>query len=200
MGELEALLEQARQEQLREEGYQKLLAAIRKLHYVTALLEKNETTLTALRELLCPASTEKTEKVLKQAGIESDEQKPARSTKKPQRVAAGHGRNAAADYRGAEKIQVPHASLKPGDACPDGCGGEVYPQREPGVLVRIKGQPPLAAAVYELEKLRCNLCGNVYTAAACASLSAARNRAPAPARPRPSSGRAPHSPPGPIRK
>jgi hypothetical protein len=61
---------------------------------------------------------------------------------------------------------VPHASLKPGDACPDGCGGKVYPQREPGVLVRIKGQPPLAAAVYELEKLRCNLSGNVYTAAA----------------------------------
>jgi transposase len=33
------------------------------------------------------------------------------------------------------------------------------------VLVRIKGQAPLAATVYELEKLRCNLCGNVYTAA-----------------------------------
>jgi len=33
------------------------------------------------------------------------------------------------------------------------------------VLVRIKGQAPIAATVYELEKLRCNLCGNVYTAA-----------------------------------
>ena len=32
-------------------------------------------------------------------------------------------------------------------------------------MVRIKGQAPLAATVYELEKLRCNLCGNVYTAA-----------------------------------
>jgi transposase len=61
---------------------------------------------------------------------------------------------------------VPHASLKPGEACPDGCGGKVYPQRDRGVLVRIKGQAPLAATVYELEKLRCNLCGNVYTAAA----------------------------------
>ena len=44
--------------------------------------------------------------------------------------------------------------------------GKVYPQREPGVLVRIKGQAPLAATVYELEKLRCNLCGDVFTAAA----------------------------------
>ena len=67
--ELEALLEQGRREPLREDGYQKLRAAIRTLHYVTELLEKKETTLAALGELLCPASTEKTEKVLQQAGI-----------------------------------------------------------------------------------------------------------------------------------
>jgi transposase len=159
--ELEALLEQARQEPLREEGYQKLRAAIRTLHYVTELLEKKETTLKELRELLCPASTEKTEKVLQQAGIETGDKKSASPPKKPRR---GHGRNAAAAYHGAKKSPVPPASLKPGDACPDGCGGKVYPQREPGVLVRIKGQPPLAATIYELEKLRCNLCGKVYTA------------------------------------
>ncbi len=164
--ELEALLEQARQEPLREDGYQKLLAAIRTLRYVTELLEKKETTLAALRELLCPASTEKTDKVLKQAGIDTGETKPENSSKKPKSAAAGHGRNAATAYRGAQKVKVPHASLKPGDACPDGCGGKVYPQRDSGVLVRIKGQAPLAATVYELEKLRCNLCGNVYTAAA----------------------------------
>ena len=34
------------------------------------------------------------------------------------------------------------------------------------MLVRIKGQAPIAATVYELEKLRCNLCGDVFTAAA----------------------------------
>jgi transposase len=46
------------------------------------------------------------------------------------------------------------------------CDGKVYPQREPGVLVRIKGQAPIAATVYELEKLRCHLCGKVFTAEA----------------------------------
>jgi transposase len=166
--ELEALLERARQEPLREDGYQKLLGAIHTLGYVTELLEKKKASLADLRELLCPAKTEKTEKVLKQAGIDTGSEKPttgpeARGAK---RKARGHGRNGAAAYSGAQKVSVPHASLKPGDVCPDGCGGKVYPQREPGVLVRIKGQPPLAATVYELEKLRCNLCGNVYTAAA----------------------------------
>jgi transposase len=166
--ELEALLEQARPA-LSEEGYEKLRAAIRTLGYVTELLEKKETTLAALRELLCPASTEKTAKVLEQAGREPSEKKPRPESapKKPKRAAAGHGRNGAAAYRGAAKVQVPHGSLQPGDPCPDAaCAGKVYPQRDPGVLVRIKGQPPIAATVYELEKLRCNLCGKVFTAAA----------------------------------
>ena len=165
--ELEALLQQARPA-LSEEGYQKLRAAIRTLGYVTELLEKKETTLAALRELLCPASTEKTDKVLKQAGMDTGEKKhktPAEHS--PKTAAPGHGRNGAAAYRGATKVPVPHASLKAGDPCPDAqCSGKVYLQRDPGVLVRIKGQAPLAATVYELEKLRCNLCGDVYTAAA----------------------------------
>ncbi len=167
--ELDALLEQAKQEPLREEGYQKLKAAIHTLGYVTELLQNQEATLASLRRLLCHSSTEKTSKVLKQAGIESSDSKPqlpvaAQSSK---RVPAGHGRNGAAAYRGARRVEVPHSSLKAGDPCPDArCRGKVYPQRDPGVLVRVKGQAPIAATVYELEKLRCNLCGDVFTAAA----------------------------------
>ena len=99
------------------------------------LLEKKEASLADLRELLCPATTEKTEKVLKQAGIDSSPEKPSTGpeTRAPKRKARGHGRNGAAAYSGAQKVQVPHASLKTGDACPDGCGGKIYAQREPGV-------------------------------------------------------------------
>jgi hypothetical protein len=160
--ELEALLDQARQEPLREEGYHKLRAAVRTLGLVTELLEKQETTLAELRELLCPASTEKTAKVLERAGIPSGEKKPQAERKKP----PGHGRNAAAAYGGARWIQVPHESLKNGDSCPAGCGGKVYPQHDPGLRVRIYGQAPITASVYELARLRCNLCGDVFTAAA----------------------------------
>ena len=165
--ELEALVEQARPA-LSEDGYQKLLGAVHTLRYVTELLEKKKASLADLRELWCPATTEKTEKVLKQAGIDSGAKEPSvgAEARTHKRKAPGHGRNGAAAYSGAQKVQVPHASLEAGDPCPDGCGGKVYPQRDPGVLVRIKGQAPLAATVYELEKLRCNLCGNVYTAAA----------------------------------
>ena len=166
--ELEGLLEQARP-MLSENGYQKLRAAIRTLGYVTGLLEKQETTLASLRELLCHASTEKTEAVLKQAGIETGDKNRKAPKEHAGRSApsSGHGRNGAAAYRGAQKVQVPHESLKAGDPCPDAeCGGKVYAQRDPGVLVRVKGQAPIAATVYELEKLRCHLCGKVFTAAA----------------------------------
>jgi transposase len=165
--ELEGLLEQARP-MLSEDGYQKLRAAIRTLGYVTGLLEKQETTLASLRELLCHASTERTEAVLKQAGIEpGDKKRQAPKEHAGKGAPSGHGRNGATAYGGAPKVQVPHESLQAGDRCPDAeCGGKVYAQRDPGVLVRVKGQTPIAATVYELEKLRCHLCGKVFTATA----------------------------------
>jgi hypothetical protein len=103
VAELEALLEHARQEPLRDDSYQKLRNAVRTLGLVTELLEKQETTLAELRELLCPASTEKTAKVLERAGINSGEKKLKPERKKP---AVGHGRNGAAAYDGARRIQV----------------------------------------------------------------------------------------------
>jgi hypothetical protein len=40
----------------------------------------------------------------------------------------------------------------------------VYAQRDPGLLIRLRGQPPISGTIYELEKLRCHLCGEVFTA------------------------------------
>jgi|SRR5208283_403863 len=164
--ELERLLEGVR-EALGEAGYQKLKAAIRTLSYVTELLENREATLQSLRRLLCRARSEKTDAVLEQAGILSDptQGKPeAKETAKKPDI--GHGRNGAQAYRGAGRIAVPHSSLHQGDRCPECHRGKVYPLHDPGLLVRMRGQAPITATVYELEKLRCNLCGEVFTAQA----------------------------------
>ena len=59
---------------------------------------------------------------------------------------------------------VPHESLQPGDPCPKCEKGTVYETGRPGVLVRMVGQAPIQAKVYELQKLRCNLCGGGFTA------------------------------------
>jgi hypothetical protein len=77
----------------------------------------------------------------------------------------GHGRNGVAAYTGAERIDVAHPALRAGDACPACPEGIVY-EKTPGVVVRIIGQPPLGATIYQLQKLRCHLCGKVFTAPA----------------------------------
>jgi transposase len=181
MEELLGLVEQARPV-LPADGYQKLKSGIQTLGYVTELLDRQEATLASLRKLLCPASTEKTAKVLEQAGLPPGEKTGASSkdretTAKPDSSAKaapqatkdpvpGHGRNGADAYEGAEKVVVPHALLKKGDACPLPCDGKLYPLLEPKVLLRIHGQAPIAATQYQLERLRCHSCGAIFTAAA----------------------------------
>ena len=78
----------------------------------------------------------------------------------------GHGRNGAHAYTGAGRIFVPNAALKPGDRCPECLKGKLYRIKTPKVIVRVTGTAPLSARVFELESLRCNLCGEVFNAQA----------------------------------
>jgi transposase len=123
--------------------------------------QKLKTTLHALVERLAPKrNTEKTNSVLEPKTSSSA------ATESPEPVApAGHGRNAASAFTGAEKVSVQHAQLKPGDPCPECREGRVYRQKEPKTLIRIVGQAPLKATVFEMERLRCNGCCQVFTAA-----------------------------------
>jgi transposase len=60
---------------------------------------------------------------------------------------------------------IPHATLQSGNACPE-CGeGKVYRQKDPATLIRIVGQAPLKTTIFEMERLRCNACGQIFTAA-----------------------------------
>ena len=77
---------------------------------------------------------------------------------------AGHGRNSAAAFTGANRVAIAHATLHAGDLCPECRQGKVYRQKEPATLVRFVGQAPLEATVFEMERLRCNACGQVFTA------------------------------------
>jgi transposase len=168
--ELEAILERAKTTPMSEAEYTKLHAAVETLVFLTQELEKKHVSLQRLKQLLFGATTETTRKVmarlLDETGKGSTSGDEAAQGQEPQvqEKAPGHGRNGAEDYVGAEKIRVAHESLKPGDPCPNCKKGTVYESVEPGHLVRIKGQAPLGATVYEVQKLRCNLCGEIFTA------------------------------------
>jgi transposase len=124
--------------------------------------QKLKTTLHALVERLAQKrNTEKTNSVLEPKNSSSTAAEPPQ----PKLSApAGHGRNAASAFTGAEKVSVQHAQLKPGDPCPECREGKVYRQKEPKTLIRIVGQAPLKATVFEMERLRCNACCQMFTA------------------------------------
>ena len=140
--ELDQIIDHAREAPLSESESEKLKEA---LHALAGMLP-------------APRSTEKTSAVLPPADPQQQ------SKEKP----PGHGRNRASAYTGAKQVTVPHPTMKPGEPCPGCRKGKVYPllgpNQEPRVLVRLVGQAPLAATVYQLDRLRCNLCGEVFTA------------------------------------
>ena len=132
--------------------------------------QKLKTTLHALVERLAQKrNTEKTNSVLEPKNSSSA------TTESPEPTApAGHGRNAASAFTGAEKVSVQHAQLKPGDPCPECREGRVYRQKEPKTLIRLVGQAPLKATVFEMERLRCNACCQMFTAAEPAGVGAGK--------------------------
>ncbi len=75
----------------------------------------------------------------------------------------GHGRIGANAYPDAEKVVVNHATLKAWDPCPEGCGGALRPI-PPGIFIRVKGQNIVRVIKYQVEKLRCALCGMIFKA------------------------------------
>ena len=149
--ELDQVLEGARQAPLTDPDYEKL-----------------KTALHALVDALTPSrTTEKTHSVLEKKD-ESTSQ-PEAETKGTEDQSAGvkapgHGRNGSAAFESAQKVEIKHQQLKPGEACPECPTGKVYAQKEPKTLIRIVGQAPIQATVHELERLRCHLCGQVFTA------------------------------------
>ena len=59
---------------------------------------------------------------------------------------------------------MPHARLHSGEVCPCCQKGKVYDTGRAGIEPRIQGRPPLEATLYRPQRLRCNLCGEVFTA------------------------------------
>jgi transposase len=192
MDKLDNILRRVEAKELRVEDYETIRTVIESYVGLYFAVGDRNTTIRRLRQMLFGVKTEKTAAVvgdgkdsqppLREAATastavtaEGDGEaasagtvaKPCSATdeeESPETPRKGHGRNGADAYTSAEKIEVRHQSLQPGDPCPQCDDGTVYETNRPGVLVRLVGQPPVGAKVYYLQKLRCNLCGVVFTA------------------------------------
>jgi hypothetical protein len=180
MQKLEEILRRAEECGLAKEDIETIRAIIDSYRYISQLIEEKNISLDRLRRLLFGARTEKTAAVVgrdqhapqppQDAGAPADGARASPPTpasgpgQSPAAKKPGHGRNGADDFPGAVRVSISHESLRSGDSCPVCIRGTVYTVATPGVLIRLVGQPPVQATIYELQKLRCNLCGTVFTA------------------------------------
>ena len=157
----EELLKRAKQA-LSLEDYNTIKAMVETIYVLSQSVDQKATSIRRLLRMLFGERSEKIEKVLKGTGRPERGKKPSENEDKPK----GHGRKPADEYTGADKVDVPHPDLTPGDLCPGCLKGKVYQMKAPEVVVRITGKAPLDATVYRMQKLRCNLCGEIFKATA----------------------------------
>lgn len=172
-----ALRQRVATRSLEESDYLIIEGMIETVIFLSQALEEKDISIKRLMQMIFGASTESARNVLGKAtqdvpgGRESNLQETSDSgvgehggENEQKNKRKGHGRNGAQIYTGAERAFVPHATLKSGDRCPACLKGKVYRIKTPKVIVRVTGTAPLSAKVWELESLRCNLCGEIFSA------------------------------------
>lgn len=143
---------------------------------VSKLLQAKNTTIGRLRKMLFGQKTEKASKLFGKRDKNKSEKDNDRGpddtngtgagTKEDQKACKrkGHGRIGAKAYTGAQRKKIRHQSLGHKDRCPLCPKGKLYLQKDAKITVRLSAVAPIQATVYECDRLRCNLCGKVFTA------------------------------------
>ena len=178
---LEEVLRRAEQS-LDEKDAALIRAVFESYAYVTELVEDKNTSIRRLRQLFFGSRTEKTAAVVGAKAEDSDAPSDLPPRPRPgwmprsrtPRNRANPMRRLPRKVTGATALTLTGVPRELRSGTRRSLRATRVPRavrerstrRLPGVLVRIIGQPPLGATVYELQKLRCHLCGEVFTAPA----------------------------------
>lgn len=157
--ELDALIERVESGCLQDKDVEIIKAMAHAVKVLSQAVKDKASSIKKLLGMVFGPKTEKKDKVLKT-------RTPGTCKKDKPGTREGHGRRPGDDFTGAEKKSVPHEKLKHKDPCPLCPKGILYRLKKPGRVICFVGQVPIDAIIYELEKLRCNLCGEVFTAQA----------------------------------
>lgn len=167
MDQLDDLLKRAESGNLQEKDVELIKGMAECIAVLSQAVDEKASSVKKLLRMVFGATTEKKENV---PGA-SKEKKPGQDSGSLKRDGGkkgtkkgNNGPNGADTYVGAERVLVKHPDLTPGSSCPHCKEGKLYKNSKSGVEIRVKGAAPLQATVYELQKLRCNLCGKIFTA------------------------------------
>jgi hypothetical protein len=184
--EVERLIEQAEQGRLDATAQKRIVPLLRTLLWLERTLLETRISVSKLKKILFGKRTEKSGRKPRDppdgpagggkapdrgsadpaaGSADADTTTPQRTDEpsspegaSPTPRPRGHGRLGAADYPGAERIVCTHGEYRSGDLCPECERGRLY-KFPPLVRLRFVGQPLARVSRFELERLRCGLCG-----------------------------------------
>lgn len=159
------------------------------LHFIVWMqlkIQKSQMTINKLKKIIFGSRTEKRNKKSATGDNKDSSENPSSEDKPEEKIiennnstnqpesnqvinlpkkepVKGHGRNGIDKYIPDEIIHSTHKLLKAGDPCPTQCGGKLY-EIKPGGVVQVKGQSCAHVIHFIFDKLRCALCGALFTA------------------------------------
>ncbi len=177
--EIEALLKRVEKGHSQDGDYEIIKSMADTIIFLNQAVNSKNVSIKRLLKMLFGIKTEKKNKIFKNSDSDDKDDSPDNQSgtgnppnKKPDNLKVtrkkpkGHGKNGADKYTGANREFISHQELKHGDSCPLCLKGKCYNLKLPGVVIKISATAPLHATIYDVEKLRCNLCGKVFTATA----------------------------------
>jgi transposase len=169
--EYKKLQERIKQRELQESDYELLAGTLQFMIWLQRSLKEAKISIGRLTKLFGFSSKGKKKRRTSPKNYtppsSSDESESEPGSEVPQpsedKKRKGHGRIPHTAYTGAPTVEVPLNDLQAGDDCPLECGG-ILKNVPAGYVIRVTGSPIAAATRYQLEKLRCVLCGEYFTA------------------------------------
>ena len=176
--ELDQLITEIKKSSLSEKSKDLVVKALSSFAWLTLQLEKNSLSLKKLKRLFFGSKTEKEKKP--KGSSKSPDDKGSEASKDPSSEkepepdkpkepkpdkpkVPRHGKNGQANFTNAEKVNIPHPFLNAQDPCPECEEGRLY-DYPPAAVLRIVGQAPLSAKIFELARRRCGSCQELFTA------------------------------------
>lgn len=160
--DFEALLLRLEQDELTDIDRGHIKELLSAFAWMGESLEKSELSIQRMKRLF-GIKTEKSKSLFPETAENQPSSSPTKRDRNEHSEPKGKGHKAAIDYPGAEKIFYPHETLRVGQVCP-ACGvGTIFRYGVASIL-RLFGQPPVAAVVHQPEQLRCSACGTLFTA------------------------------------
>lgn len=176
--EVEALIDRLHHRCLREEDYPLLADLLRAMIWLNVNLQEKKLTIQRLRAVF-GIKTETAERLFRLAAgrtsagqsdpgrqTSSDSESPPDSSQEKEGTdnrKPNHGHRPSSEYTEAKIIAVAHQTLGKGALCPSCQKGKLF-SLAPGTVIHIVGQPWLQVEIYKPERLRCPVCGQIFTA------------------------------------